>query len=253
MRRIATLAAVAGAVLLVSTGLRAETNFNVGVKLSHDSNVNGSPTARQGDFYLTGHASAVHFRPINDERTRYFIGQVGVMASKYDRYSSADSTSLLASVGLWQQLDETWSGQGTLRVFRRDTRQHDRDSDGYGATLELKKQLAEKWWVKGFADFEHSTANLGAFSYQGPTFGLGIGYLPRADTFVNLGYNLTDRDFKSIIPFETRTQLLYAELTERLRKDLYLSVGYAHGRNRSNVPGTNYSHHIWSVGLSVSY
>ncbi len=254
MRSTAHLAALIGSLLVLSASpVRSEVNLNFGAKLSHDSNVNGSPTARQGDSYLTGHASAVYFTPINDERSRYFIGQAGLVATKYNKYTSADSTSLMASAGLWQKLDETWSGQATARAFWHDTKQSARNSDGYGTTLELKKQLNEKWWVKGFVDFENSAANISAFSYKGQTYGLGVGYLPRADTFVNLGFNHTDRDFKGAIAFETRSQTLYVEITERLQKNLYLSAGYAHGRNKSNFAGTAYVNNIFSIGLNVSY
>lgn len=254
MRLTASLAAIVGSVMvLLASPARSELNFHYGAKLSHDSNVNGSPASPQGDFYLTGYASAVYFNPVDDERTRYFIGQLGLSANRYDKYRSADSMSLLGSAGLWQKIGDTWSGQATVRAFLLDTRQHERDSDGYGATLELKKQFNEEWWAKGIADFEHSSANDSTFSYRGRTFGLGAGYLPRPDTFINFGYNRTDRDFKSAVPFETRTHMLYAEITQRLREKLYLSLGYAHARNNSNIAGTNYSNNIWSIGLNASF
>lgn len=254
MRLNASLAAIAGSLLVLLAGpARSEVNVHTGVKLSHDSNVNGSPTNKQDDFYLTGHVSGVYFTPINEDRTRYFIGQLGLSATKYNKYRSADSSSLLASAGLWQQLGETWSGQATARAFLRETRQDQRDSTGWGATAELKKQLDEKWWVKGIADFEDNSANASTFSYTGQTYGLGAGYMPRTSTFVNLGYNYTNRDFKGAVAFETRTHMLFAEITEKLRENLYLSVGYAHARNKSNFPGTNYSNNIWSIGLNASF
>lgn len=255
-----TLPAVvmAGALAALAGPAQAEVTFNAGARLSHDNNVNGSPDTptkanQRSDSYLTLSASAVYFTPLDAAQTRYFIGQVGAMSSAYNAYNNLDSAMLVASAGLWQQLSPTWSGQVTGRGFTRDTRQNDRDSNGFGATLEIKNQLSQTVWVKGVADYEDSKANLGTFSYTGNTWGVNLGYLPLKDTFVNLGYSHNNRDFKSATPFRSSTQTLFAEVTQRLAKNWYLNGGYAYGRNDSNVAGTAYNQQIVSVGLNFSY
>jgi hypothetical protein len=166
MRFIPFPAAVSAAMLGVAfTALgglaQAEVNFNVGSRLSRDNNVNGSPDRptkanQRSDNYLTLSASAVYFTPLDTAQTRYFIGQIGAMSSAYNKFDNLDSTMLVASAGLWQQLSPTWFGQVTGRGFSRNTKQSDRDSDGFGATLEIKKQLSTTLWVKLVADYEDS-------------------------------------------------------------------------------------------------
>ena len=255
-----TLPAVvmAGALAALAGPARAEVTFNAGAKLSYDNNVNGSPDTptkanQKSDSYLSLNASAVYFTPLDSAQTSYFIGQIGALSSAYNKFSNLNSSMLVASAGLYQQLSPTWSGQITGRGFTRETRQTERDSDGYGATLEIKNQLSPTVWVKGVADYEDSKANLGAFSYTGETYGVNLGYLPLKDTFVVLGYSHATRDFKSVAPFVSKSKTLFAEATQRMAKNWYLNVGYAYQDNDSNFAGTAYTNHIVSVGLNFSY
>ena len=155
--------------------------------------------------------------------------------------------------GFYKQLSPDWSGQLTGRGFIRDTRQDARDSGGLGATLEIKRQLGQKLWVKAVADYEDNKADLRAFSYTGQTYGVNFGYLPLQDTFVNFGYSHAKRDFDTASPFRTTTQTVFAEVTQRLAKNWYLNGGYAYRDNDSNVAGTAYTNHVVSLGLNFSY
>lgn len=247
-----------GALALLAGPAQAEVTLNAGARLSSDNNVNGSPdtpnkASQRSDNYLSLSASAVYYTPLDAEKTRYFIGQVGALSSAYNQYNNLDSSGLVASAGLYQQLSPTWSGLATGRSFTRTTKQTDRDSNGFGATLEIKKQLSQTVWVKGVADYEDSKANLGTYSYTGETYGVNLGYLPLNDTFINLGYSHNNRDFKSTAPFRSTTQTLFVEVAQRLAKNWYLNVGYAYGDNDSNYAGTAYTNHVVSAGLSFSY
>ena len=249
---------LAGVLAALAGPAQAEVTLNAGARLSHDNNVNGSPDTptkanQRSDSYLTLNASAVYFTPLDAGQTRYFIGQVGASSSAYNTYSNLDSSMLVASAGLWQQLSPTWTGQVTGRGFTRNTKQTDRDSNGFGGTLEIKNQLSQTVWVKGVADYEDSKANLGMFSYTGETYGVNLGYLPLQDTFVNLGYSHTRRDFKSATPFISKSQTLFVEVSQRIAKNWYLNGGYAYGRNDSNIVGTAYTNNVFSLGLSFSY
>lgn len=250
---------VAAGSLVVAVGSAcAETTLNAGARLSNDSNVNGSPDTpskanQLSDNFLSLSASAVYFKPLNDAQTNYFIGQVGASTSIYNKFSNLNSSMLIASAGIYRQLSTTWSGQIMGRGFRRDTRQSERDSNGVGAALEIKKQLSSTLWVKGIADYEDNKANLSSFSSTGETYGLNLGYLPLTDTFVNLGYSQARRDFKSSLPFNATTDTLFVEVTQRLARNWYLNGGYAHMKNDSNFPGTAYTNQVLSLGLSFSY
>ena len=238
--------------------VQADITFNAGAKLSRDNNVNGSPDTptkanQLSDNYLSLNTSAVYFTPLDAAQSRYFIGQVGASSYVYNKFGNLNSSMLVASAGLWQQLSPTWSAQVTGRGFTRTTRQSDRNSSGLGGTLEIKNQLSPTLWVKGVADYEDSKANLGTFSYTGKTYGVNLGYQPRKETLVNLGYSQAARDFKSITPFRATTQTLFADVSQQLSKNWYLNVGYAFGRNDSNVAGTAYTNHTLSAGLSFSY
>jgi len=252
-------AVVMAGVLAALTGqAQAAVTLNAGTRLSRDNNVNGSPdtpnkASQRGDNYLSLNASAVYYTTLDAAKTSYFIGQIGALSSSYNSFTNLNNSGVVASAGLYQQLSPTWSGQVTGRAFTRDTRQTERNSNGFGGTLEIKKQLGQTVWVKGVADYEDSKANLSSFSYTGKTWGVNLGYLPLRDTFVNLGYSHTARDFKSILPFNSTTQTLFVEVSQRITKNWYLNGGYAHMKNDSNYAGTAYTNNIVSAGLSFSY
>lgn len=254
---MASAAVLAGG-LALAIPAQAEITLNAGAKLTHETNVNGSPdtptkTNQKSDTYLTLNASAVYYTPLDAAKTSYFIGQVGALSSTYDKFDSLDNSMLMASAGFYQQLSPTWSGQLTGRGFVRDTQQNARDADGFGATLEVKNQLSQNLWIKAIADYEDSTANLGAFSYAGETYGVNLGYMPLQNTFVNVGYNYATRDFETASSFSTTTQTLFADVTQRLAKNWYLNGGYAYQDNDSNIGRTGYTNHIVSLGLNFSY
>lgn len=253
----ANAAVLAGGLILAVTA-HADITLNAGAKLTYETNVNGAPdkptTANQeSDTYLTLHTSAVYYTPLDAAKTSYFIGQVGVLTAAYNRFNNLDNSMLIASAGLYKQLSPNWSGQLTGRGFIRDTQQDARDSDGLGATLEIKRQLGQNFWVKAVADYEDNKANLDAFSYTGETYGVNFGYLPLQDTFINFGYSHAERDFSTASRFRTTAQTVFAEATQRLAKNWYLNVGYAYRKNDSNVVGTAYTNHIVSLGLNFSY
>jgi len=242
----------------LASPVQADVTLNAGAKVSYENNVNGAPDTpntsnRLSDSYLTLSTSAVYFTPIDTAKTSYFIGQIGASSTVYNKFNGLNNSALVASIGLYQQLSTSWSGQVTGRGFIRDTKQSARDSDGFGATLEIKNQLTQTVWIKGFADYEDSKADLSAFSYSGETYGVNLGYLPLKDTFLNLGYSHATRDFKSATTFESKTQTLFADVTQRIAKNWYLSGGYAYQDNDSNIAGTGYDNHIVSVGLNFSY
>lgn len=256
--RFNSIPAVLGTALLAGglvSQAHAEFTLNAGAKLTHESNVNGSPTDtnRDSDTYGTLSASVVYYTALDAAKSRYFIGQVGALTSIYNKYDNLDNTLLVASAGLYQQLSPTWSGLVTGRGFTRNTKQNARDSDGFGATLEVKNQLTPTLWIKGVADYENSDANLNAFSYTGKTLGVSLGYLPMQSTFVNVGYSHAKRDFDTATSFKTTAKTLYADVTQQLAKNWYLNGGYAYQRNDSNIAGTDYNNHIVSLGVNFSY
>ncbi|WP_151447359.1 hypothetical protein [Lacisediminimonas profundi] len=250
--------AAATALAVLAASSHAEVTLNAGARLSHDSNVNGSPDLptkanQRSDSFLALSASAVYFTPLNREQTDYFVGQVGALVSRYNNFSNLDSSTLMGSAGFYRQFSPKWSGQLTGRAFVRETRQHDRDSSGYGATAEIKRQLTQTVWLKGVADYEDNRANLSTFSSTGPTYAVSLGYLPNKDRFINLGFSHASRDFKSTTPFNTKSKTWFLEGTEKVSKNWYLSLGYAFQDNDSNFAGTAYTSHIVSAGLSFSY
>lgn len=257
---VPTLPAVimAGMLALLTGPAQADVTLNAGARLSHDNNVNGSPDSpskanQRSDNYLSLNASAVYFTPLKADKSRYFIGQIGVASSAYNQFDNLDSSMLSVSAGLYQQLAPTWSGQITARAYNRNTEQSERDADGLGATLEIKKQLTQTVWIKGVADYEDNKANLSTFSYTGKTYGVNLGYLPLKDSFITLGYSHNKRDFNGTTAFASTAKTLFVELTQRIAKNWYLNAGYAHGDNDSNFSGTAYTNQTVSMGVSYSY
>lgn len=244
--------------LLFAIAAQADVTLNAGSKLTHETNVNGSPdepsTANQkNDSYLTLNASAVYYTPLDAAKTGYFIGQIGALTTAYHRFDNLDNSMLLASVGVYKQLSPDWSVQATGRGFMRNTRQDARDADGLGATLEIKRQLSRQLWVKAVLDYEDSQAGLRAFSYTGESYGVNVGYLLQPNSFVSLGYHRAQRSFGTNSPFRTSAQTVFTELTHRLARNWYLNGGYAYRHNNSNLAGTAYTNHVISVGLNFSH
>ena len=253
MRRAGTSLLLAGA--FISAGAQAEVTLNAGLKLAHETNINGSPvkSTEGSDTYTTLNASAVYYTPLDSAQTTYFIGQVGAFSSTYNKFDNLDNTALIASAGLYKQLSSNWSGQITGRGFNRDTKQSDRDSTGWGTTLEIKNQLTPTVWIKGVADYEDSSANRNFFSYTGQALGLSLGYLPLQNTFVSLGYSHGKRDFDTASTFKTTTRTSFLDVSQRLAKNWYLNGAYAYQDNTSNIAGTAYKNQVLSVAINFSY
>ena len=244
--------------LIFSFTAQAEVVLNAGSRLSYDDNVNGSSDRQQSsnqeaDTYITLNASAVYYTPIDVAKSTYFIGQVGALTTAFNRFSNLNNSMLIATAGLYKQFTSNWSGQVTGRGFLRDTRQDARDSEGFGGTIEIKRQLGQKFWGKAVADYEDNEADVNGFSYTGETYGVNFGYLPYQNTFINFGYNYTKRDFDTASSFRTTTDTLFTEVTQRLSTNWYLNGGYVYRDNDSNFSGTSYSNQIVSLGLSYSY
>lgn len=248
----------AGALVTLTATAQAEVSLNAGLRFSQDNNVNGSPDTpnkvnQRSDTNQTLNAGVVYYTPLDEAKTRYFIGQVGAMSTTYNTYNNLDGSMLIASAGLYQQIVPTWSGQFMARSFSRYTKQPTRDSGGFGGTLEIKKQITPTIWLKGIGDYEDNKANLSAYSYTGNTWGMSMGYMPLENTFLTAGFSHNNRDFKTAVPFRTATQTLFVEVSQRLMKNFYLNGGYASMKNDSNYAGTAYTNHVLSLGVSCSY
>ena len=252
MQQVGSSLLLAGALV---SGAQAEVALNAGLKLTHESNVNGAPvkSAQSSDTYTGLNASAVYYTPLDSAQTTYVIGQVGALSSMYNKFSNLDNTALIGSAGLYKQLSSSWSGQITGRGFNRDTKQSARNSTGWGSTLEIKNQLTPTVWIKGVADYEDSSANRNFFSYTGQALGLSLGYLPLQNTFVSLGYSHGTRDFDTVSAFKTTTQTYFLDVSQRLAKNWYLNGAYAYQDNTSNIVGTAYKNQVLSAAINFSY
>lgn len=253
LSRVGTCILLGG--LFASAGAQAEVTLNAGLRINHESNVNGAPDKRdqRSDTSTALAASAVYYTALDSAKNTYLIGQAGVLGNKYNTYGALDNSLVNASVGLYRQLSSSWSGQVTGRGFARDTKQNERDSNGLGTTLELKKQLTSTVWIKGVADYEDSKANLSAYSYTGKTLGINTGFLPRQDTFVSFGYSHTKRDFDTAVSFKTTTRSAFADLTRQMSKNWYLSGTYSLQDNDSSTPNSAYKNHVLSIAANFSY
>lgn len=234
---------------------QAEITLNAGVRQSYQANLNGSTikTNEKDDTYTGLSASMVYYTALDDARSVYFISNLGAQKTMFQKYDFLDSTAANLGLGLYKQLAPRWSAQLTGRGFMRDMQQKERDSNGWGTSAELKHQLTHTLWVKGVADYEDSKANLKAYNYTGKTVGVQAGAVPFKNTFVNIGYNHAKRDFDTATKFTTTTNMVFADVSQRLWEKVYLSGSYAFMRNSSNIEGTAYKDQIASLGLSVSY
>lgn len=255
MKRSAINLAVALIAGMTAGIAQAEITLNAGVRQSYQANLNGSTIkANEKDDTYTGiNASMVYYTSLDDARSVYFISNLGAQKTMFQKYDFLDSTGANLGLGLYKQLAPRWSAQFTGRGFMRDMQQKERDSNGWGTSAEIKHQLTQALWVKGVADYEDSKANLKAYNYTGKTVGVQAGALPFKNTFVNLGYNHAKRDFDTATKFTTTTNVVFADVSQRLWEKIYLSGSYAYMKNSSNIEGTAYNDQVASLGLSVSY
>lgn len=234
---------------------QAEVAFNAGVRTGYDSNVNGvgRDDDEEADRFVSAASSLVYYTALDAAKTTYFVGQVGAISNRYDRYDILDNSAFILSGGLYRQLNVDWSGQISVRGGQRQTEHSSRDTDSVGFTLEIKNQLTPQLWVKLVGDIEDANAQLDYFSYTGTSVGLTLGYRLLANTFVNGGYTYTERDFDTVADFETKTDTYFVEAVQRLSEQWYLNASYVTKDNRSNVAATDYDNHMMAVGINFNY
>lgn len=234
---------------------QAEVAFNAGVRTGYDSNVNGvaRDAEEESDQFVSAAASVLYYTALDAAKTTYFVGQLGAISNRYDRYDVLDNSALILSGGLYRQLNADWSAQISVRNGLRQADQSARDTDSLGSTVEIKNQLTPQLWIKLVGDIEDADADLDYFSYTGSSVGVLLGYQVRANTFINGGYTYTQRDFATAADFETKTDTYFVEATQRLSSQWYLSGSYALKDNRSNIDATDYENHVVAVGINFHY
>lgn len=244
--------------LMLSLESRAEVTLNAGLRFTHETNVNGSPDKPSKDNQLSDNsatlsASAVYYTPVDSARSAYFVGTVGAMASSYNRYDQLNNSAIYGVAGLFKQFAPGLTGQASLRLFDRQTRQDERDSDGWGSTVELSKHFSKALWLKGVLDYENSNANLSSFGYDANSIGLVAGYSITDGTLLTVGTNYTKRRYDTNVAFNTKSTVLYGDVTQRVAKNWYVTGSYAYQDNDSNIAGTGYTNQVISLAVNFSY
>lgn len=234
---------------------QAEVAFNAGVRTGYDSNVNGVArnVEEESDQFVSAAASVLYYTALDVAKTTYFVGQLGAIANRYERYDVLDNSALIVSAGLYRQLNADWSAQISVRNGLREMDQSARDTDSVGSTVEIKNQLNPQLWIKLVGDIEDADADLDYFSYTGTSVGVQLGYQVFTNTFINGGYTYTERDFATTADFETKSDTYFLEATQRLSSQWYLSGSYALRDNRSNIDATDYENHVMAVGITFHY
>lgn len=243
---------------MLSLEAQAEFTANAGLRLTHETNVNGSPDqpskANQlSDNSATLSASAVYYTPLDSARSAYFVGTLGATASSYNRYNQLNNSAVYGVAGLFKQFAPGLTGQASLRLFDRQTRQDERDSSGWGGTVELSKSLSKPLWLKGVLDYESSNANLASFSYDANAIGLVAGYSISDNTLLTAGTNYTKRRYDTSVAFNTKSTVFYGDITQRVAKNWYVTGSYAYQDNDSNIAGTGYTNQVISLAVNFSY
>ncbi len=252
LRLLTSFLLFAGA--LASTAAQAEVNFNLGLKRTSESNIYGATAQANelSDQYNTLNGSVVYYAALNRKETSYFIGQIGAASSKYIAYTDMDNSSGGASVGLYQQLTQSWSAQLTGRSTMRKTQNIDRDSIGTGGILEIKAQFGATGWIKGTADYEDSNANLSSNDNIANTLGLSMGFLPLQNTFASLGASQNKRVY-TLSNYQATSNTIYVDLTQRLSQILFLNVAYAVQDNTNSVNALTAKNNILSAAINLSF
>jgi hypothetical protein len=186
------------------------------------------------------------------EDTLFFVAG-GVQHTSYSTFTQFDSTIAGLSTGINKGLGDITTARFAINGAIKRYNDSQRNSSAYGANLSLKERLTPSFWLKESYDYEKNDATSSFFSYQGNAASIWAGYLavPRATVF--LGYNYLVRNFDQPSDFKVTAQTISLGLEWELMRKWYFDAQYDHQISDSNVPGTNTTDNIYSIGLRYSY
>jgi hypothetical protein len=188
---------------------------------------------------------------INPDTSLFLIG--GAQHTSYSSFTQFDFTVGGLSAGIYKEFGDVFSGKVAINGAIKGYQDSQRNSSAYGATLTLKERLTPIFWLKEIYDYEQNNADSALFTYTGNSGSIWAGLSALPTTTFLLGYNYLVRDYNEPSGFKVTANILSAGLEQKIATKWYLDAQYSHQASDSNVPGTNTTDNIYSIGLRYSY
>ncbi len=186
--------------------------------------------------------------------TSLFLGGSALHTS-YSSFTQFNTTTGGLSAGVIQGLGDIVIARLALNYELRRYGDSERDSAAYGASVLFKEKFTPSFWLKESYGYEKNKADTALFTYTGNAAGIraGILPLPLPQTTILLGYNYLVRDYDEPAGFTVTAHTISLGVEQALAKQWFLDAQYDRQASDSNLPGTNTTDNMVSVGLRYSY
>lgn len=188
---------------------------------------------------------------INPDTALFLIGSA--QHTSYSTYTRFDYTIGGLSTGIYREFGDVFSGKFAINGGIKRYQDSQRNSSAYGATLSLKERITPIFWLRETYDYEQNNADSPLFTYSGNSGSIWAGLSATPGTTFLLGYNYLVRDYNEPSGFKVTASTISLGVEHELVKKWYIDARYDHQISDSNVPGTNTTDNIISLGLRYNY
>jgi hypothetical protein len=188
---------------------------------------------------------------ISPDTNLFLIG--GAQHTSYSSFTQFDFTIGGLSAGVYKGFGDVFSGKFAINGAIKNYQDSQRNSTAYGATLNLRERLTPIFWLRETYDYEQNNADSPLFTYTGNSGSIWAGLSAMHGTTFLLGYNYLVRDYNEPSGFKVTASTISLGVEHELVKKWYIDARYDHQISDSNVPGTNSTDNIYSIGFRYSY
>lgn len=211
----------------------------------------GSSSASNSDSSIGFFADLGVSKTIAQDTSLFLTGSAE--HTSYSNFTQFNSTIGGFSTGLTKGFGDMVTAKIAINGLIKRFRDSQRDATAYGVSLAAKEKLSSSLWLKEGYVYEKDDADSPFFTYNGNSLNVWAGYLILPKTTVLLGYNYLVRDYDEPSGFQVTAQTVSVGLEYELLKKWFIDAQYDHQASDSNVPDTNTTDNIFSLGLRYSY
>ncbi len=211
----------------------------------------GSSSTSNSDTSVVLFADLGASRMIAEATSLFLTGSAE--RTSYSSFTEFNSTIGGLSAGLNKGFGEMVTARVAVNGLLKRFGDSQRDSTAYGASLTLKEKLSALFWLKEGYVYEKDHADSALFSYSGNAVSIWAGYVVLPKTTVLLGYSYLARSYDEPSDFKVTANTVSVGLEHNFLEKWFVDAQYGHQASDSNVPGTNTTDNIVSLGLRYSY
>jgi hypothetical protein len=202
-----------------------------------------------GDFSSTISAEAGGYMDISAATALFAKGFA--QHTTYNKFTDFNSTIAGASTGANVIMGDGLSGRLTLYGKLKRYGDTNRNSNAYGASVNIKQKILPALWFREYVEYEDNKADSPSFSYAGTTIGITAGYDVTETLLLTPGYSYMVQNYSSV-GSKLTTNTVSLGLEKRLAKSW--SVGGEYDRQISKPDGgASVTDNILSLALRYAY